>query len=119
MADMKISEMMQMQLDLWEKHKDKWSPMDPEFGRNSILWLVEELGEAIAIIKKKGENQIMSNKDVRSHFVEELSDVLMYYTDTLLRFGITAEEITNAYIEKHNTNKERNYSKEYKEKSRK
>ena len=113
MADMKISEMMKMQLDLYEMHKDKWSPMEPQYGRNSLLWLIEELGETIAIVKKKGEELIMNDDEVRAHFVEELSDVLMYYTDVLLRYGITSEEITNAYIKKHNTNKERNYNKEY------
>jgi len=114
MNDMKISDMMDMQMKLWEKHKEKWSPMEPEYGRNSLLWLVEELGEVIAIVKKKGEAQIMTNTDVRSHFVEELSDVMMYYMDTLLRFGITPEEITKAYQMKHDYNNERDYNKEYK-----
>ena len=53
MADIKISDMMRMQMNLWEQHKDTWSPMEAKFGRNFILWMMEEMGECIAIIKKK------------------------------------------------------------------
>ena len=45
--------------------------------------------------------------------VEEMADVLMYYNDTLLRYGITAEEISKAYIEKHERNMGRDYAGEY------
>ena len=96
-------------MKLWEIHKDKWSPMEAKYGRNFLLWMIEEMGEVISIIKKKGDNAIMSNKDVRKAFVEEMSDVLMYYNDTLLRYGITPDEISSAYIEKHNRNMERNF----------
>lgn len=50
---------------------------------------------------------------VHSHFVEELSDVLMYYMDTLLRYQIAPEEISKAYQEKHDRNMGRNYAEEY------
>lgn len=109
-----ISEMMEMQKELWEIHKDKWSPMDAKYGRNFLLWMIEEMGEAISIIKKKGDNAIMNNDEVRKAFVEEMSDVLMYYNDTLLRYGITPDEISSAYIQKHNKNMGRNYQEEYK-----
>lgn len=116
MAVIKISDMMQMQMELWELHKDKWSPMEPEYGRNFILWMMEEVGESIAIIKKKGDDAIMREPSVRASFVEEMSDVLMYYTDTLLRYGITPEEISDAYIAKHNRNMGRNFQSEYRDK---
>ena len=102
MADIKISDMMRMQMNLWEQHKDTWSPMEAKFGRNFILWMMEEMGECIAIIKKKGDSAIMREASVREAFVEEMSDVLMYYFDTLLRYGVTPEEISNAYVAKHN-----------------
>lgn len=105
--------MMQMQTALWEKHRDIWSPMEPEYGKNFILWMVEEVGEVIAIIKKKGSEDIMQDPAVRSHFVEELSDVLMYYFDTLLRYGVTPQEISEAYCAKHSRNMGRDYEKEY------
>ena len=116
MSDLKISDMMSMQKKLYELHKDTWSPMEPEYGRNFILWMMEEVGESIAIIKKKGDQAIMTDENVRKAFCEEMSDVLMYFYDTLLRYGISAEEISNAYIEKHTRNMGRNYTEEYKNK---
>lgn len=112
--DIKISEMMGMQKELWEANKENWSPMEAKYGRNFLLWMIEEMGEAISIIKKKGDNAIMTNEEVRRAFVEELSDVLMYYNETLLRYGITTNEISTAYIQKHNKNMKRNYKEEYK-----
>ncbi len=114
--DIKISDMMKMQKELWELNKDIWSPMEAKYGRNFLLWMIEEMGEAISVIKKKGDNAIMENLEIRKHFVEEMSDVLMYYTETLLRYGITPEEISSAYIEKHNKNMNRNYSEDWKRK---
>ena len=108
-----IERMMQMQTALWEKHRDSWSPMEPAYGKNFILWMMEEVGEVIAIIKKKGSEDIMQDPAVRSHFVEELSDVLMYYFDTLLRYGVTPQEISEAYCVKHSRNMGRDYEKEY------
>ena len=114
--DLNISDMMKMQLELWEVNKDRWSPMEAKYGRNFLLWMIEEVGEVIAIIKKKGDNAIMEDESIRSSFVEEMSDVLMYYNETLLRYGITAEEISSAYVKKHNKNMERNYKEEWKKK---
>ena len=53
--DLKIADMLEMSYKLWEKNKDSWSPMEPEYGRSFILYMIEEIGEAIAVIKKKGE----------------------------------------------------------------
>ena len=113
MSDLKISEMLKMQRALWEKHKDTWSPLEPEYARNSILWMIEELGEVIAIIKKRGESEIIKDEALRSDFVTELADVYMYFNDVLLRYGITAEEISEAYLTKHIKNMGRDYDKEY------
>lgn len=114
MNDIKISDMMEMQKELFELHKDSWPPMKPEYGKDFILYMIEEVGECISIIKKKGGKTITEDEAVRARFVEEMSDVLMYFTDTLLRYGITAEEISQAYIDKHNKNMGRDYSGEYK-----
>ncbi|MCT4660430.1 MAG: hypothetical protein N4A40_01115 [Tissierellales bacterium] len=111
--DLQISEMMKMQKALFELNKDKWSPMEAEYGRQFILWMIEEVGECIAIIKKKGDDAIMNDEDVREAFVEEMSDVMMYFTDTLLRYDISAEEISEAYVKKHCKNQGRDYSNEY------
>ena len=116
MADLKISQLLEMQKELFEPHKDKWPPMEPEAGRNFLLFMVEEMGEAIAIIKKKGDRAIMDDEKIRAAFCEEMADVLMYYNDTLLRYGISAEEISAAYLEKHAKNMGRDYQTEYQNK---
>jgi len=108
--DISVSEMMKMQYELWEKHKDTWSPMEPEHGRNFILYMIEEIGEVIAIIKKKGEDQIVSDTEVRTRFIEEMGDVMMYYMDVLNRFGVTAEEFSEIYFKKAGSNLERDFA---------
>ena len=90
--------------------------MEAKYGRNFLLWMIEEMGEVISVIKKKGDNAIMTDRKTREHFVEEMSDVLMYYNDVLLRYNITPNEISSAYINKHNKNMNRNYEKDWKNK---
>ena len=114
--DLKISELKQMQFELYEKNKEKWNDMNPEAAKNHLLYMVEEMGECISIIKKKGIDQVMNEEVVRSHFTEEFSDVLMYYTEVLNRLNISSNEISSAYLEKHNTNMKRNYLEENKKK---
>ena len=41
---MDIETLMRMQRELYEKHRDTWDPLQPEYARNSLLWLVEEVG---------------------------------------------------------------------------
>lgn len=111
--DLKISEMMQMQRELFEPHKDKWFPMEPEYGKDFILFMVEEIGEAIAVVKKKGSRAIMEDPAVREAFLSEMADVLMYYHDVLLRYHVTSGEISEAFAKKHDFDLKRNYTKEY------
>lgn len=33
MEDLRFSDMMKMQYELWEKHKDEWTPLEPQFAR--------------------------------------------------------------------------------------
>lgn len=58
MQDLFISNMMAMQRELWEIHKDSWSPMEPQYARDFLLFMIEEVGECIAIMKKKGDAAI-------------------------------------------------------------
>ncbi len=113
--DLKISEMMQMQRALYERNKAAWHPMEPEYGKDSLLYMVEEIGEVIAVIKKKGSGAIMDSAQVRGAFLEEMADVLMYYNDILLRYHVSPEEISEAFAGKHAYDMSRNYSKEYEE----
>ena len=110
--NLSIAEMQKMQLELYEENKEKWNDMEPKAAKSHILYMVEEIGECISIIKKKGINAIMENPEVRSRFLEEITDVQNYYIEVLNRLNITPEEFSNAYIEKHNINMKRNYEKD-------
>lgn len=113
MKDITFAQMMDMQRELYEIHKDKWSPRIPKTGRDFMLFLTEELGEAIAIIKKKGDQAVTDDPEVRSHFTEELVDMMMYFNEILICHGITPEEFATAYAKKHAKNMGRNYQGEY------
>ena len=115
MPDLRISEIMSMQNELQEKYKGKWMHLTPDNGRSSLLWLIEEMGEVIAIIKKRGEKDIMNDSEVRQAFVEEMIDVIMYYTDALACYGITPEEFSETFIKKHVKNMGRDFVTEHKE----
>lgn len=112
--DLRISEMLKFSKALWEKNKDNWSPMEPKYGKSFILYMIEEIGEVISIVKKKGEDEIMDNNEVRERFIEEMGDVLMYYMDVLNRFNVTSEEFSKIYLNKYISNMDRNYEKQYK-----
>ena len=107
MSDFSINEMQKMQCKLQEKYKAKWEPICPETGKNKLLWLVGEIGEVIDIVKKNGGNKASSDAELRKDLVEELADVLMYYNDVLLCYGISADELKQAYTAKFETNMER------------
>ena len=66
-----------------------------------------DLGEVAEIIKKNGHRRIMEDEAVRAHFVEEMTDVLMYYGDVMNCFSITPEELGEAYRAKFRRNMER------------
>ena len=99
MNDFGINEMLEMQKALQEKYKDKWEGISPEIGKNKLLWMVGEIGEVIDVIKKNGDHKACEEGAERSHLVEELADVLCY--------GITAEELKEAYTEKFHKNMRR------------
>ena len=107
MIDFGINEMLEMQKTLQEKYKDKWKPICPDRGENQLLWMIGEIGEIIDIIKKHGGEAASQDKDARSCLIEELADVLMYYNDVLLCYGISAEELKRSYISKFEKNMKR------------
>ena len=114
--DLNISEMIKMQKELHEINTESWGEYYPDDAKNHLLYMVEEMGECIYIIKKKGIDTIMQEGHVRERFVEEISDVLMYYIEVLIRLEISPEELSKAYIEKHNTNMNRNFVEDNKRK---
>ena len=107
MSDFNIGDMLTMQQALQEKYKGQWETVCPETGKNKLLWMICEVGEVIDIIKKNGDVKTLEDSDLRSHLVEEMADVLMYYNDVLLSYGISEEELREAYITKFKKNMQR------------
>lgn len=102
-----VSEMQEMQKQLQEKYKDQWEPICAEIGQNKLLWMIGEIGEVIDIVKKHGGEQASSNPDIRTELIEEMADVLMYFNDVMLCYGITEEEIKASYVAKFKRNMKR------------
>lgn len=100
MSNFSINEMQSMQKELQDKYKEKWERICPETGKNKFLWMISEIGEVIDIIKKNGDKSAVADSSVREHLIEEMADVLMYYNDVMLCYGITEDELKQAYIEK-------------------
>ena len=107
MSNFSINEMQSMQKELQDKYKEKWERICPETGKNKFLWMIGEIGEVIDIIKKNGDKSAVADSSVREHLIEEMVDVLMYYNDVMLCYGITEDELKQAYIEKFQKNMKR------------
>ena len=107
MSEFSISEMITMQKALQEKYRDKWEKISPEAGKHKLLWMIGEIGEVIDIVKKNGDTKVVEDDDLRKHLIEEMADVLMYYNDVLLCYGIGEEELKETYITKFEKNMKR------------
>jgi len=110
---MTIAQMMEMQDELQARYAGKWTKISPENGHFSVLWMMEEIGEIVAILKKRGNSAVMEDKTVRAAFVEECADVMMYYLDLLESFGVTPEEFEQVYRAKHERNMDRDFIAEH------
>ncbi len=104
MTDFTIHEMQEMQKALQDKYKDQWEPVSPETGKNKLLWMIGEIGEVIDIVKKYGDIKAVEDTELRKKLVEEMVDVLMYYNDVMLCYGISAEELKRSYAKKFEKN---------------
>ena len=71
-------------------------------GKSTLMSVLFGLYQAEkGVIKKNGDRNILSDPAVRMHFVEEMCDVMMYFNDVLLCYGVTPDEFTQVYREKH------------------
>ena len=104
MADFSIEQMQEMQKILQDTYKEKWEPISPQTGKNKLLWMIGEVGEVIDIIKKHEAEQACADEKLRKDLVEELADVLMYYNDVLLCYGISPKERKSVYVKKFEKN---------------
>lgn len=102
-----IEDMQKMQQTLQDKYKDKWEKIGPSAGKHKLLWMIGEIGEVIDIIKKNGDFKSIEDEQIRKDLVEEMADVLMYYNDVLLCFGISEDELKEAYTNKFYKNMKR------------
>ena len=107
MTDFGMAEMQEMQRRLQAKYQGRWEPIEPETGKNKLLWMIGETGEVIDIIKKNGGPKAAADPELREHLVEEMADVLMHYNDVMLCYGITPEELKAAYTAKFEKNMKR------------
>ena len=107
MEDFTINEMLELQRKLQERYRGRWKPINPETGKDKLLWMIGEIGEVIDIVKKNGSQISVEDAGLRAHLVDALADVLMYYNDVLLCYGITADELKKAYVEKQDRNMKR------------
>jgi len=106
-----VRRMLAIQDELQEKYKHKWEPIGPGAAQNKFMWAVGEMGEVIDIFKKKGAQAVMTDAEVRTHFVEEMVDVYMYMADVLNCMSVSAEEFADVYERKHAYNMKRDYAK--------
>ena len=107
MSDFSINEMQEMQRSIQDKYKEKLEPIFPEIGKNKLLWMIGEIGEVIDIVKKHGGTKVSTDTGLRKQLVEEMADVLMYYNDVMLCYGISADELKEAYVDKYQKNMKR------------
>lgn len=99
-----FNEMQERQKALQERYAGWWEPVDPAHGKNKLLWMLAEQGEAIQILKRHSDDDLMSKGSTRDAFIEEMADVLMYFNDVMLCFGITEDELAAIYRAKHERN---------------
>ena len=74
---------------------------------DQLLWMIGEIGEVIDIVKKHGGQKACQDAELRKRLIEEMADVLMYYNDILLCYGISAEELKRSYTDKFEKNMKR------------
>ena len=108
--DLHVSDMFTIQEALQAQHPE-WGGLHPQRAHKQLLWMLGETGEVIDIFKKVKLDDIQENAEVRQRFIEEMVDVAMYFNEVLMCMGVSAEEFSRAYYEKHQYNLNRDYKK--------
>ena len=98
-----FNEMQEIQKELQEKYKE-WGGLSPEKAADKLLGLYGEVSEVVDITRKNGNEAVMKDEAVRSHFIEELCDVMMYFNDVMLCYSVSPQELKEAYLKKHEKN---------------
>ena len=107
MSDLSFNEMQAIQKELQDRYKNIWAPLCPKLGREQLLWMMIEAGEVADIMKKQGDEAIMTDPDTRQKLIEEMCDVMMYFNDVLLCYDISVDDLREVYLKKHERNMKR------------
>lgn len=65
--------------------------------RESFAEIAAKVGD---VIRKQG----LEEPEVRRHFVEEVCDVMIYFNDLMICFGISSDKLAEQYRAKHRRN---------------
>ena len=84
--------------------RDKIPELIESDGRKCVTHILSEK-EYIAALETKLDEEVEEYQVDKN--LEEMADVLMYYNDVLLCYGISAEELKQSYSEKYKKNMER------------
>lgn len=103
-----LSEMFDYQALLQRRYAGIWrEKIEPAGAVAKLLWAYVELGEIGDIINKSGIAPICDEPEVRSHFAEEIGDVVMFLIDILRCYAITAGDFSKVYRAKCERNANR------------
>lgn len=103
---MTIQEMLDLQNRLYDKcgEKHRWLTYTPDNAQLHWLYMLGEAGEVIDVLRKNSYESLLPPSPLRDHLVEEMADTLMFFVDTMACMNVTADELAQAYREKHERN---------------
>ena len=109
-SDLSISQLMEMQRKLHSLHTKEGWKLAPENARTNLLWMMEEVGEVVSVVKKNGNIAVLEDSAVRAALIEEASDLLFYLTNALLCYEISPSEWAETIRKKNKKNMKRSWS---------
>lgn len=103
---MTIQDMLDMQNRLYDKCgiANRWLTYTPDHAQLHWLYMLGEAGEVVDVLKKNSLETLLQLGPARAHMVEELADTLMFFVDTMACMQVSADELAQAYKEKHERN---------------
>ena len=103
---MTIQEMLDLQNRLYDKcgRANRWLTYTPDNAQLHWLYMLGEAGEVVDVLKKNSLETLLQPGPAREHLVEEMTDTLMFFVDTMACMQVSAEELAKAYREKHARN---------------
>ena len=82
--------------------------ISPEYCHRQLAEECTELAHAaLKMVRVMNHETPKAPEEAMEALIEEMADVLMYYNDVMLCYGITADELRQAYTEKFEKNMKR------------